>query len=242
MVAEMKFADLDLGSQPGFRAPMESADAVTQRLLQERGFAYQIVDPGASEARLPFMAQAAGTAQSMVILPRTQNGPDDAVADGDPVTGLKNFLAEFDRAEAMGGLNVIRIPNQSFVSDPQWGEIVSHIKAAKKGIWTATASQVARWWRERDRVSVSLDGGVSPALLSVVISGQGVLREPIMVLANLPQPGATLRLVPDNDAAQVPVPKLLPFDAWRSALILDALAPGTYHWFIDFEISSRARH
>ena len=91
-------------------------------------------------------------------------------------------------------------------------------------------------------MSVSLDAGVSPALLTVVISGQGVLREPVMVLANLPQPGATLRLVPDNDAAQVPVPKLLPFDAWRSALILDALAPGTYHWFIDFEISSRARH
>ncbi len=242
MVAEMKGAGLDLGSQPGFRAPMESGDAVTQRLLQERGFGYQIVGPGASEARLPFIVEAAGTAKSMVVLPRTQNGPDDAVSEGDPVVGLKNFLAEFDRAEAMGGLNVIRIPNTNFVTDLQWGEIASHIKAVKKGIWTATAAQVAQWWQERDRVSVSLDDGVSPALLTVVISGQGVLREPVMVLANLPQPGAILRVVPDSDGAPVPLPKLLPFDAWRSALILDGLAPGTYHWFIDFENSSRAQH
>lgn len=239
MVVEMKAAGIDPGAQPGFRTPMEAYDAVTERLLRDRGFAYHIGDPGSSEARLPFIAPGSKSPRPLVSLPRTQNGPDDALAEGDPVQAMLGFLEEFDLAEQMSGLSVIRIPNQSVLNDAQWADFSSRAKAKGSRMWMATATQVADWWREHERVRVSLDADVTPALLTVVVSGDAPLHMPASVLVNLPEAGSMPRLVADSAGAVVP--RVAAFDAWRAALILEGLAPGTHRWFVSFDRNAGAR-
>jgi hypothetical protein len=233
MVAAMNATGIELGHDPGFRAPMESYDAITEGLLSDRGFSYLVGDPGSSPARLPAIVAGKNTDNKLVNLPRTQSGPDDALTRGDWATALSDFADEFTLAQQMAGLGVIRIPGQSALSEAQWVEVAKHMKANSPSMWTATAGRIAAWWRERGRVRVTLDAEVTPPLLTVVVSGTEPLRQPVSVLVNLPQTTSLLSLV--GDAEETGTPKVLAFDKWRHAVILEGLAPGTHHWFLSFD-------
>lgn len=234
MVAAVNAAGIAVGKSPGFRAPMESYDAVTEGLLSERGFSYHVGDPGSSQARLPVIAAGKGSAGALVNLPRTQSGPDDALRrGGDSSTALSDYADEFTLAQQMAGLGVIRVPGQSALSEAQWAEVARHVKVNSASMWTATAGRVAAWWRERARVRVTLDTEVAPPLLTVLVSGTEPLRQPVTVLVNLPQTTSLLSLVGDADEAATP--KVLAFDKWRHAVILEGLAAGSHHWFLGFD-------
>jgi hypothetical protein len=233
MVATVNAAGIDVGKSPGFRAPMESYDAVTEGLLGERGFSYLVGDPGSSQARLPVIVAGKESVNGLVNLPRTQSGPDDALARGEWTMAVNDFADEFTLGQQMAGLGVIRIPGQSALSDSQWAEVARHMKANSPTRWTASAGRVAAWWRERARVRVTLDTEVAPPLLTVLVSGTESLRQPVTVLVNLPQTTSMLSLVGDADEAGTP--KVLAFDKWRHAVILEGLAPGSHHWFLSFD-------
>ncbi|MBC7500082.1 MAG: hypothetical protein H7315_06255 [Herminiimonas sp.] len=235
MLADMK--KLGISADAGFHAPMESSDQNTERLLQERGFSHMIVSPEASAARMPYLA-AAGTAgrtpgKSMVVLPRTQNGPDDLISEGDAAVGLKTFLAELDVADKMGGLSVVRVLGQSALTAPQLGEISQHIKARREHVWLATGGQVADWWRVRQEISASVDAGIVPPVLTVTIGGDQPMAKPAAVWINLPESGSALRLVAAAQTGKLP--KTASVDAWRSAVLLSGLAPGEYRWQLYFD-------
>jgi hypothetical protein len=55
----------------------------------------------------------------------------------------------------------------------------------------------------------------------------------VTVLVNLPQTTSVLSLVGDADETETP--KVVAVDKWRHALILEGLAPGTHHWFLEFD-------
>ncbi len=233
MAATVKEAGIEVGPAPGFRAPMESYDAVTEGLLIERGFSYEVGDPGSTQARLPVLVTSTKSANILVNLPRTQSGPDDALTRSDTATALSDFADEFTLGQQMAGLGVIRFSGQSTLNDTQWAEVSRHMKANSASMWTATAGRVAAWWRERERVRVTLDTEVFPPLLTVSVSGSEPLRQPVTVLVNLPQAGSLLSLV--GDADETGAPKVVTVDRWRHGLILEGLSPGAHHWFLNFD-------
>ena len=233
----MKAAGLDLPVDAGFHAPAESYDKNTERLLGDRAFGHYVAFMDATDARLPFFAPVnAGTPQSpkaTVVLPRTQTGPEEATEEGDPAEGMKAFLGELELSEKMAGLSVVRMPNQSLLTKEQLAEILQHIKVRRDRMWLATANQVANWWRERERVSVRLEADAVGPLLTVTVKGEAPLQQGVTVWVNLPESGSTLRLIAEGKVERPP--KITAVDAWRAAVVLTDLAPGSHSWQLQFD-------
>ena len=241
MMREMKEAGVELTANAGFHPPMESYDRTTEKLLKARSFGYLVAGLDASEARLPFAEtnNVEGTEinpdYTMIVLPRTQSDPEDLMSEGDPVGGMKLFLNELDLAEQMAGLSVVRISNKSSLTDGQFAEIFKQLKKKRPRMWLASAGQVAQWWRQRGRVSISLDSKNVPPLLTVRINGDKPLQQAANVWVNLPVSGSSLRLVAAQ--YQEKLPKTASIDSWRSAVVLDGLLPGEHSWYLYFDRS-----
>jgi len=236
MITEMKEAGFNLPGDTGFRAPMDSYDVTTEKLLQERAMGHYLSFMGTMDARLPYFAQTgAGTVKPvkpLVVLPRTQSPPEDLM-DTEPEVGMKTFLAELDLVDKMAGLAVVSVPAQSMLSKEQLTEMFDYLKASRSRIWLATATQVADWWRERERVSAALEPAAVGIQLKVSIKGAGPLGRAAAVWVNLPESGALLRLVPA--LGNTKVPKVANVDNWRNAVLLEGLAPGDYQWNVYFD-------
>ena len=237
MVKGLKSAGVEVAEDAGFHAPMESYDKNTEKLLKERAFGHYIAFMDSTDARLPFFAPVEAGAtkpvKSVVVLPRTQNGPEDSMEEGDPEIGLKTFLSELELSERMGGLSVVRVPNQSLLTAAQSGEIFKHLKARRDQMWLATSGQVADWWRERARVTVRLESGVTAPQLTVTVKPGPPLQQAAAALINLPESGSTVRLVARGVYEKSP--KVASVDAWRTAVVLDGLAAGEYQWYVYFD-------
>ena len=234
---EMKSAGVDVAMNAGFRAPMESSDRITEHLLIERGFDHYASFMDGTDARLPFFvtgdADTRKPAKSLVVLPRTQGGPEDSADDGGTNGFLKTYLAELDLAEQMAALSVIRIPNQSALGAEELALFFKDVKARKDRMWMATAGQTANWWRERQRVSIRLEPGAVAMQLSVTIVGDTPLKQPVAVWINLPEFGSTLRLI--HRGSKAVSPKIMRVDAWRAAVVLEGLSSGEYRWNLYFD-------
>lgn len=237
MVKSLKSAGVEVAEDAGFHAPMESYDKTTEKLLKERVFGHYIAFMDSTDSRLPFFAPveagAVKSAKSVVVLPRTQNGPEDSMEEGDPEIGLKTFLSELELSEQMGGLSVVRVPNQSLLTAAQSGEIFKHLKARRDQMWLATSGQVADWWRERERITARLEAGVTAPQLTVTVKAGQPLKQAASVWINLPESGGTVRLVARGSYEKSP--KIASVDAWRAAVVLDGLAPGEYQWYVYFD-------
>ena len=234
---EMKAAGVEVASGAGFHAPMESYDKVTERLLLEQGFSHFISFMDATDARLPFFAEPiegdSRSPHSLVVLPRTQGGPEDSEDDGGAGNLLKTYLAELDLAEKMSALSVVRIPNQNMLGAQEQDLFFEDMNARRGRMWVATGGQVANWWRERDRVDITLDTLKATPLLTVTISGDKPIQQAITVFVNLPAVDSSLRLVSKDSNTKTP--NVTRIDTWRSAVMLQGLLPGTYHWQLFFE-------
>jgi hypothetical protein len=236
MVNEMKTAGFDIPVNAGFDPPMASYDQITEKLLKERGVGHILAFMGTTDARLPYFAPleagAPKPAKAMVILPRTQGGPEDLL-DLNPDTGLDTFLSETAIIEQMAGLSVASIPNQSLLTNEQQVDIFKYLKARQERMWLTTAGQVAEWWRERDRVSARLESGATAPVLNVTIKGEERLKRAAAVWVNLPESGNSLRLVARGNYERSP--KIASVDAWRASVVLEGLAPGEYQWQMYFD-------
>lgn len=234
MIHEFQEAEIEPSEPTGFRAPLDSLDATTLRLLRQRGIGHVITDQGASEARLPFFSANTPGAkgEAMVLLPRTLSAPEDLLTDNSAALATQNTIYELELADDMASLGILTIPTRSSITPANWGAILQSLKARKDKIWLSTANQVSAWWRERERVKVSLDADVTPALLTVEVNGEGPLQQAPTLLVNLPEPGRTVQLAADGHNAAPP--KITPFDNFRAAIVLPKLAPGTYHWYLSF--------
>ncbi len=233
MVSEMKDAGFSLPGNAGFRSPMDSYDRTTEKLLQERSLGHHLTFMGATEARLPYLSQVDGSvAKPLVVLPRTQSAPEDLM-DTEPEEGMKTFLAEIELIDRMGAMSIVTIPGQSLLTKEQLTEIFDYLKGRRNHMWLATATQVAEWWRTRERVSVRLESAVSGLQLKLAVKGTTPLGQAAAVWVNLPESGSSMRLVSTGGTAKVP--KVASVDRWRSAVVLEGLAPGEYQWAVYFD-------
>jgi Polysaccharide deacetylase len=230
-------AGVVIATDAGFHAPMDSYDKTTENLLNERAFGSFMAFKDATDARLPYIAPitavGAPIGKQMVILPRTQNGPEESMEEGDPEVGLKNFLNELELTDQMASLSIARVPNQSLLTKAQLAEIFKHLKTRRDRMWLATATQVAEWWRERERVNIRLESGAAAPQLTVTIKGEESLKQAAMLWVNLPESGSNLRLVARGNYAKSP--KIANIDIWRAAVVLEGMAPGEYHWDVYFD-------
>ena len=228
-------ASLVLSPGAGFKAPLDSYDRTTEGLLGQRGFGHFITSADASEARLPFFlpAASAGSGKPLVVLPRTQNGPEDSVDNCTPGVGIKPFLNELETAFAMGGLCIAAVSGRSELSDAQAAEVFGYLASRRDRVWLATASQVAQWWHERARVEARLEPGQGAPSLRVTLKPGPALRQAPAVWVNLPWPGALLRLTAPGQSARLPA--IARVDEWRSAVLLGELPPGEHQWTLHFD-------
>ena len=234
-----KDSSVEIAADAGFHAPMDSYDKTTKKLLIAGNFGHLLAAADASEARLPFFAPAQdgmsptnGT-KALIVLPRTQSGPEDSVDNCRPEVGLKAFFNELDLSEKMAGLSVVSLSSKSDLTDAQSAEIFSYLKTRRERVWMATAGQVADWWRERERVSVRLESGATGPRMVVSILPGAALMQAVTVSVNLPEMGTTLRLVARGGLEKTP--RVARLDAWRAAIVLDGLAAGDHQWDMYFD-------
>ncbi len=237
MVKGIKSAGIEVAEDAGFHAPTESYDKTTEKLLAEQAFGHYIAFMDSTDTRLPFIVpEVPGNdkrVKSLVVLPRTQSGPEDAMEEGDQEVGLKSFLGELELSDQMGGLSVVRVPNQTLLTHEQSAEIFKHLKDRKDRMWLTTSGRIADWWRERERVTARLEGGNTAFLLTVTVKAGQPLQHAVNVLVNLPESGGSLRLVARSSSDKLP--KIATVDAWRASVILDGLSPGQYQWSVYFD-------
>lgn len=225
---------IKLPAHPGFVAPMYSYDDTTYQLLLERGVGYYAGLMDATEARLPFFAKGTTDVNTgTVVLPLTQPGPEEATEEGDPDEGMQYFLKHLSLSDAMGGLSWVRIPTQTILAQEHQDLMFEHLKSRKGKMWMTTASDVTQWWRERAKIDARLEFEGERALLIVTVYGNQALKNPARVLVNLPKVGSRLRL--QSPQADNPTPPVAAVDAWRSAVLLEDLDPGEYHWYLQFD-------
>ena len=242
MVKDIKSAGIEVPEDTGFHAPMELFDKNTEKLLAELSFGHYIAFMDSTDARLPFFSlvqpNTSQHSKSLIILPRTQNGPEDSIEESNAEVGLKNFLNELELSEKMGGLSVVRTPNQSSLTTAQLGEILKYLKVRKDQMWLATSRQVADWWRERERVIVKLGADVAAPQLTVTVEAGEPLQHAATVWINLPQSGSTVRLLAHSTSGKLP--KIAVVDKWRAAIMLDGLTPGKHQWSVYFDYPTAA--
>jgi hypothetical protein len=229
MRQKMSEAGIAIAPNPGFHAPTESYDKTTETLLVGSGFGHFIATMDATESRLPFVLPTSATKPATVVLPRTQRGPEDATEEGDVDDGLKSFFAELKLAKNMGGLSVLRMPTQSLLPIEDWQKIVDGVKELSSRMWMVTASEIAQFWRERERVQVQIQGDAYKPFLSVHIAGSQALAEPVVVWVNLPQMSQSGISVLNVDGTPAPV-SVITVDSWRVGVVLANLVPRNYKW------------
>jgi hypothetical protein len=237
MQKEFNLANLSTGPTIGFSAPMGSQDNVTQDLLNQSGFTYYVASMSETEGRVPVLIPrkqgVISTTRPLVMLPRTQNGPEDLMDDGDPEEGLQQYLAEFESALAMGGLLLVRFPNQTLLTEDQLDTIFGQIKKNSQHLWMASNGSVAHWWLDRSRVKVALEMVNGSLSLIVTVEGTSPLSVPPSVTVNLPYANDTLKLIPINQPGLSLSASAI--DPWRVAISLGQLSPGTHRWKMNFE-------
>jgi hypothetical protein len=237
----IKDAGLNIAADAGFRAPMDTYDKITEKIVKERDFGHFVTFMHATDARLPFVipknAEAAKLNKSLIGLPSTQMGPEQWMDEGEPEEGLLTFLDELTLSEQMSGLSLVRVPNQSLMSKEQLELVFSHLKTRRERMWLATAGQVTKWWQDREQVNVRLVASTAaPPHLTVTITGEKAVQQAAAVWVNLPQRGSVLRLV--GTGKNQKMPRIANVDVWRAALVFEGWVPGEYEWDLYFDSPS----
>ncbi|MCK6528236.1 hypothetical protein L6R50_12000 [Myxococcota bacterium] len=131
----------------------------------------------------------------VVLVPRTVE--DDlgialAAGDTDPWTITARYADAFERVEPIGGLFTITLHQEFFASPdavPALEALVGRLK--REGVWFATAADVARWWRRRGAVGVTLEAGANHRLVVRVTNGGTETVRDLALRVHLPEPADT---------------------------------------------------
>ncbi|MEI7761812.1 MAG: polysaccharide deacetylase family protein [Comamonadaceae bacterium] len=224
----------------GFRAPTESWDANTEKILRRLGVRYNVTGPSASEGRLPFFSESEpglGAEEVMIGLPRTQM--DDLNYLGlrlNAALAEELILLDFDYVREAGALGVLSVHSQNY----EVGELMTKItppylkrlQQYRDGIWTASGHEIADWWRIRDRVAYRPVKGGGRSLAFDVRSPGNVKGITFFVTHHaMDMPPKSIKAIEGS----LPIPELKRVDAYHSALIFrQELKAGHYAYSLEF--------
>jgi len=223
----------------GFRAPTESYDANTERIMRKHGIEHHAADPSSTEDRLPFFSKVdptLGPEQALVVLPRTQYDDVSYVGLGfSPKKVLETLKYDLDLVVKGGAFGLLSVHTQNYIDAGLLPKVmpdyVKYVETYKDRIWIPRADQIATWWRKRERVKVKqLDQGKDIVVqLSVAAPGQ-VERLTVMLINPVKNTVPTVR-ARNGPAKGV---RVQPVDAFRSALVFESLQAGEFEYWVRY--------
>lgn len=224
----------------GFRAPTESWDVTTEKLLRKLGIRHHVADPASSEMRMPFFSRsepALGPDKAIVVLPRTQM--DDLNYLGLKLTNdkaSKLIALDFDYLHEAGALGVLSVHSQNYGPEGLMAYLtppyVKRLQEHRLDVWAASGAEISDWWRERERVQFQ-SGKLIGNRMTFVVQAPGKVKGITFVVTHAVADGVLKRV--QSLPATLPMPEIARLDAWRSALIFkDELPAGSYTYELSF--------
>jgi peptidoglycan/xylan/chitin deacetylase (PgdA/CDA1 family) len=216
----------------GFRAPTEGYDATTELLLQKHGIRHHAADPSRLEGRVPAVVKMPGVMpeNSLVILPRTQR--DDINLYWEKLTPeqtTKALIDDFDLAVDTASLGFLSVHSQNFgdgsVLRQALPGFLEHLQKRRSQIWLASSTQVAEWWRDRERIRLTSTHTGKRLDFNITIKGEQPIDGATFTIL-LPHKRAQLTV--QSTKIGLPSPRVMPLDDFRAAVIFDNLKPGDY--------------
>ena len=155
----------------GLRPPEESVDAVTLEAWRRAGGSYVLASNEARSAS-PELHDVDGG--PMILLPRLLKDDYTIVVRDITLSSrtlAESYLAGTRKIRAIGGLAVLAGHTQIIEPGRRLDALrsVADSVRAQEGWWVAEARDVARWWRDRDRIELAWqprenpDSGSTPA-------------------------------------------------------------------------------
>ena len=241
MVLQMKDSagESIAASITGFRAPTESYDKTTGIILRRIGVKHHVVDPSASDGRVPYFSDAErgiDPEQQIIHLPRTQS--DDlnfkSRRYSNEMTETK-MLEELDSVMKMGALGVLSVHSQNYgdggsmaFATPAYLKKLSHNSSSA---WVATGKEIADWWRARNRVAIKpRNKPEEPVALSVMSPGN--VKGMTLMVTN-PKKEKPLKSIEPSGGA-LPAYRIQAIDDYRTAIVFENLTAGDYRFNLHF--------
>ena len=224
----------------GFRAPTESWDETTEKLLRKIGIRHHVVGPNASEDRMPFFSKSeigVGPEDALVVLPRTQ-------MDDLNYQRLKLSLPEasalitldFDYLLESGALGVLSVHSQNYAADGMMAKLtplyIKRLQEHRSDIFVGSGTDIESWWRARERVIHTPGKQTATSLIFDVRSPGNVKGITFFVTHSVAE--GVLKAVKAS-RADLPQPEVSRLDAYRSAIIFrQELKTGRYDYSLEF--------
>jgi peptidoglycan/xylan/chitin deacetylase (PgdA/CDA1 family) len=242
MVSDMKdiVGSRALYKVSGFRAPTESWDDTTEKLLRKNGVLHHVADPASSEARVPgFSISEPGlnSEEAIVVLPRTQM--DDLNYKAMKLSLEKAselIMLDFDYLHEAGALGVLSVHSQNYGTDGLMTKLtppyIKRLQQHRAAVWVAAGHEIAEWWRIRERVIVD-PSKVSATKLEFNVRAPGNVKG-IKFFVTHPSMDAVPKLIKAS-SPNAPQPELRRVDAYRSSIIFpQELKTGHYVYNLEF--------
>ena len=224
----------------GFRAPTESWDETTEKLLRKIGMRHHVVGPSAGEDRLPFFSKSepgVGPEDALVVLPRTQM--DDLnyqrlKLDLPEASAL--ITLDFDYLLESGALGILSVHSQNYAPDGMMAKLtppyIKRLKAHRDDIFVGSGTDIESWWRARERVIHQPAKGVLTNLIFDVRSPGNVKGMTFFVTHSVAE--GVLKGVKAS-RTDLPQPEIVRIDPYRSAIIFrQELKAGRYDYGLEF--------
>ena len=222
----------------GFRPPREEYDKATESVLLDNGIQYEVVDPDSTSGRLPFIARQNATDPSggLIALPRTQRDDLNLLATTrDPVALEKALVEDLNVIADHGGLAVLSIHSQNFGADTPLAKALApylaYLNTMRKKIWVTDTGSVARWWRDRSRVTLrsTVKGGIVD--LDLTVSGSAPV-DGLSLIAMTPERGVAPKISKAQPGSPRPTIEIM--DPLRYRIRIPSLEPGQYTYQLTF--------
>jgi peptidoglycan/xylan/chitin deacetylase (PgdA/CDA1 family) len=239
MFSEMNSVIPETQGFTGFRAPYESYDGVTEKLLHKFGIRHHVVDPARSDARLPLLAKLdrVATEDALVVLPRTNRDDINLAKENLNTEQITQALIDdFNLAENMGGMGLLSIHSQNYANDAAltlaMPGYLAHLTKHREQVWLASAGEIANWWRERERLKLSARNLGRRLEFNLTVTGKKPFTGGTLVVM-LPRRD----IMPTVQALKVglPKPEVQRIDEYRAMIIFGPLNPGDYAYQATFE-------
>lgn len=241
MVRQMKsIVGEEVRQVTGFRAPTESYDLTTERLLRSFGIKHHAADPSASDDRVPFFSVAEKGIDpdvALVVLPRTQWDDINFTFLRIPPPRIEKILAyDLQMHLDSGALSLLSVHSQFFIPgglmNPLMRPYLERVAAVKDKMWVARGDAITQWWRDRAQVEVVQNplprGSVGLEIrVRRAVSG-------ITVMVTAAREGAQPRWVPSAATPLAHPPRVMQIDRFRSALVFPALSAGLVRGHVEF--------
>ena len=170
----------------GLRAPQGATDAATERAAAPLGY---LVDSGRIDSALPSLAEN----RRLVLLSASANFDTTPALDA-IATGLAEASS---KARLLKGYAFVGVDAAGFLRDAplEIGLIRFGAAAGKeKGLWLASAADVAAWWREREQLKITSAWNAADSTMTLNITVGDPMRFAAAIAVIAPPARKTVRL------------------------------------------------